>query len=70
MTKRKKIKNKKSKKVKKFKSEEPKKELIIKTKSDWIKKGLVSKKEYEKNIMIQLKIMMDFGKEKEKELLG
>ena len=39
---------KKKKFAKKFKIEESQKELIIKTKSDWIKKGLVNKKEYEK----------------------
>ena len=50
--------------------EESQKELIIKTRSDWIKKGIVNKKEYEKNTMIQLKIMMLFGKKKAKELLG
>ena len=37
------------KKVRKItKVEESQKELIIKTRSDWIKKGLVNKKEYEK----------------------
>ena len=30
--------------------EDSQKELIIKTKSDWIKKGLVNKKSYEKKI--------------------
>ena len=39
---RKKIKNKKT------EIEKSQKELIIKTKSDWIKKGLVNKKSYEK----------------------
>jgi len=55
---------------KKTEVEDSQKELIIKTKSDWIKKGLVNKKSYEKNIMIQLKITMLSGKKKEKELLG
>ena len=50
--------------------EDSQKELIIKTKSDWIKKGLVNKKVMKKNIMIQLKTMMPSGKKKEKELHG
>ena len=41
---RKKIKNTKVKE--KIKIEESQKELVIKTRSDWIKKGLVNKKEY------------------------
>ena len=41
--------SKKKKKVKKkFKVEESQNELIIKTKSDWVKKSLVNKKGYEK----------------------
>ena len=39
---------KKKKKQNKFTIEESQKELIIKTKSDWIKKGLINKKAYEK----------------------
>ncbi len=37
-------KRKTTKKKKKFKVVESQKELVIKTKSDWIKKGLVNKK--------------------------
>ena len=51
MTKRSKKKRKKTKKKKvrnKLNVEESQKELIIKTRSDWIQKGLVNKKEYEK----------------------
>ena len=47
MSKRPKKKN-KIKLTKKSKGKEVKKELIIKTKSDWIKKALVNKKTYEK----------------------
>ena len=57
-------------KKKKTEVEVSQKELIIKTKSDWIKKGLVNKKVIKKNIMIQLKTMMPSGKKKEKELHG
>ena len=39
-------------KNKKRETEESQKELIIKTKSDWIKKGLVNKKTYEKKYSI------------------
>ena len=45
-------------------------ELIIKTKPEWVKASLASKDQYEKNILNRLKIMMNFGKKKEKELLG
>ena len=53
--KRKTTKNKKVKK--KFKVEESQKELIIKTRSDWIKKGIVNKKGYEKHN----KLISDIG---------
>ena len=61
---------KKKKRQKKLKVEESQKELIIKTKSDWIKNGIVNKKNMKKNIMIQLRTMKHFGKKKVKELHG
>ena len=55
--KKKKIKKKKTKKVIKKKnvknSSKVEKELIYKTKKDWISKALVSKSQYEKNIKLQ-----------------
>ena len=45
-------------------------ETIFKTKSDWVKKALVNKKQYEKNIITLLNKMMSFGKKRVKELLG
>ena len=45
---KKKIKTTRKKVKKRFKLEQSQKELILKTKSDWAKKGLVNKKEYEK----------------------
>ena len=78
--KKKKKKNKKSKKVKRQSKKIPlkKKKLnetknkikdnnFIKVKSDWQKKALVNKKQYEKNIMNLLNIMNNFGKKREKE---
>ena len=44
-------------------------EIIYKTKK-WVKKALINKSGYEKNIRIQLKIMIYFGKKKVKELHG
>ena len=46
------------------------KELIIKTKPEWVKSALINKAKYQKNIQIQLKMTMRFGKKKEKEYLG
>ena len=40
--------SKKKKRRKKINFEEPQKELVIKLKSDWVKKGLLNKKEYQK----------------------
>ena len=45
-------------------------ETIFKLKKEWVKQATVDKKTYEKNINNPLKIMMVFGKKKEKELLG
>ena len=46
------------------------KELIFKTKPEWVKSALVNKKNIKKNIQTLLRIIMNFGKMKEKELLG
>ena len=44
---------------------------IIKTKPEWIKRGLANKSQYQKkNILNRLKIIIHFGKKKERELLG
>ena len=55
--KRKKIKKKKSLRKKRLRKNKVKKiensELIYKTKSDWIKKAIINKSGYEKNIQIQ-----------------
>ena len=55
--KRKKIKKKKSLRKKRLRKNKVKKiensELIYKTKSDWIKKAIINKSVYEKNIRIQ-----------------
>ena len=61
---------KKKKNIKKFKAEKTQNENIIKTKSDWIKKGLVNKKEYQKKYNDSIKNNEGFGKKKAKELLG
>ena len=60
----------KRKKGKKIKFKESPKEVIIKTKADWLKKALVNKKNMKKIIITQLKIMMPSGRKKEKELHG
>ena len=59
---RKKIKN------KKIEIEESQKELIIKTKSDWIKKGLVNKKSYEKKYNDSIKNNDAFWKKEGKRI--
>ena len=64
--KRKPIKNKKVKK--KFIVEESQKELIIKTKSDWINKGLVNKKVYEKKYNDSIKNNDAFWKKEGKRI--
>ncbi len=71
MTKRSKKKRKKTKKKKvrnKFKVEESQKELIIKTRSDWIQKGLVNKKEYEKKYNDSIKNNDAFWKKEGKRI--
>ena len=60
-TKKNKIKN-------KFKVEESQKELIIKTRSDWIKKGLVSKRGYEKKYNDSIKNNEAFWKKEGKRI--
>jgi len=55
-------------KLKKFKVKESQKELIIKTKSDWIKKGLVNKKEYEKKYNDSIKNNDSFWKKEGKRI--
>ena len=47
---------------KKFKAEGSQKELVIKTKSDWVKKGLVNKKTYEKKYTDSIKNNDSFWK--------
>ena len=71
MTKRSKKKRKKTKNKKvrnKFKVEESQKELIIKTRSDWIQKGLVNKKEYEKKYNDSIKNNDTFWKKEGKRI--
>ena len=60
-TKKNKIKN-------KFKVEESQKELIIKTRSDWIKKGLINKKGYEKKYNDSIKNNDNFWKKEGKRI--
>ena len=52
----------------KTKIEESQKELIIKTKSDWIKKGLVNKKNYEKKYKDSIKNNDTFWKREGKRI--
>ena len=59
---------KKKKKQKKFKIEESQKELIIKTKPDWIKKGLVNKKGYKKKYNDSIKNNDTFWKKEGKRI--
>ena len=69
MAKRRKRKPIKKRKVKKkFIVEESQKELIIKTKSDWINKGLVNKKEYEKKYNDSIKNNDAFWKKEGKRI--
>ena len=46
------------------------KELIYRTKKDWVNKALVNKSQYEKKYKSSIKDNDDFGKKKEKELIG
>ena len=63
---KKKIKHIKKKVLKKIEE----KELIIKTKPEWVKNALINKTKYQKNTLTRLKKMMIFGRLREKELLG
>ena len=65
---KKKRKNKNKSKIKKLKSSEKNQELIIKTRSDWIKKALISKKQYEKKYSYSLKNNDDFWKKEGKRI--
>ena len=53
---------------KKTEVEDSQKELIIKTKSDWIKKGLVNKKTYEKKYKDSIKNNETFWKKEGKRI--
>ena len=55
------------KKIKSIKKKVEEKELVFKTKPEWVKSALINKKKYQKNIPTQLKIIIAFGKVKEKE---
>ena len=66
MTKRSKKKRKTTKK--KLEIEESQKELIIKTKSDWIKNGIVNKKKYEKKYNDSIKNNEAFWKKEGKRI--
>ena len=70
MAKRSKKKSKKVKKSKnkKLRSTEKKQELIIKTRSDWIKKAIINKKQYEKKYSYSLKNNDDFWKKEGKRI--
>ena len=46
------------------------KEIIYKTKKDWIKQSTLNKSQYEKNIKRHFLKMITFGKKKERELIG
>jgi len=60
---KKKIKPTKKKVIKKIED----KELVFKTKPEWVKSALANKATYKKNILTQLKTMTNFGRMKEKE---
>ena len=60
-------KRKKSSKRKKNKKVQSNSDLNIKIKSEWVKRALINKSGYEKNIKNQLRTMKIFGKKKEKE---
>ena len=67
-------KNKAKKKIKSIRKKVLKKiedkELIIKTKSEWVKSALVNKAKYQKKYSDSIKKMMTFGRLREKGLLG
>ena len=63
---RKKVKQIKKKVLKKIEE----KELIIKTKPEWVKSALVNKAKYQKKYSDSIKKMITFGRLREKELLG
>ena len=63
---KKKIKPNRKKVLKKIKE----KELIIKTKPEWVKSALVNKAKYQKKYSDSIKKMMTFGRLREKELPG
>ena len=67
-TSKKRKKSKSNSKGKKLKSPEKKQELIIKTRSDWIKKALINKKQYEKKYSYSLKNNDDFWKKEGKRI--
>ena len=58
----------KRKKEKKIKFKESPKEVIIKTKTDWLKKALVNKKKYEKNYNNSIKNNDAFWKKEGKRI--
>ena len=64
ISKKRKLKN----KNKKLESSDKKQELIIKTRSDWIKKALINKKQYEKKYSYSLKNNDDFWKKEGKRI--
>ena len=64
-----KVKRKKSKKILK-QNEKPAPELVIKTKPEWIKSSLANKSKYEQKYSQSIKNTTNFGKKREKELLG
>ena len=46
------------------------KELIFKTRPEWVKSALINKTKYQKKYSDSIKKIMTFGKLREKELLG
>ena len=57
----------KSKVRKKVSKNSEEKELIFKTRPEWVKSALINKTKYQKNILTPLKTIMNFGKKREKE---
>jgi len=62
-----KVKKKVTRKVKPKVKNDIKKELIFKTKPEWVKSALINKTKYQKKYSDSIKIIMSFGKKKEKE---
>ena len=62
------FKRKSKKRVTKKKSNNTNQELIFKTKSDWIKKALINKKQYDKKYSSSLKNNDDFWKKEGKRI--